>query len=139
MNLAAGLAVIVVLQGAAMVSPYGPFGVWKTPVDEGLIRIERCGEDLCGRIAGSAPLTAHPDLTDGRNHDPALRARPIMGLLVLQLKPLGPDRWGDGWIYDPRNGGTYSARLEMAPNGDVRLTGCLAPLLCRTQTWIRAA
>ena len=136
MILAAALAFSVSIQVSA--SALSPLGVWRTPVDEGLIRIEQCGEALCGHVAGSAKLQAQPAQTDVRNHDPALRNRPIMGLLMMKLKPVGPGRWGDGWVYDPRNGGTYMAKLELAADGRLRLTGCLAPLLCQTQTWTRA-
>ena len=134
----AALALSVAVQTSANGLAANPFGVWRTPVDEGLIRIERCGDDLCGRVAGSAPLDVRPDQTDIRNHDPALRNRPIMGLLMMKLKPLGPGRWGDGWIYNAKDGGTYQAKLEIAADGSLHFTGCLAPLLCKTQTWIRA-
>ena len=136
MIFAAALALSVSIQASA--SMLSPLGVWRTPVNHGLIRIEQCGDELCGHVAGSADLQARPAQTDVRNHDPALRSRPIMGLLMLKLKPVGPGRWGDGWVYDPRNGGTYMARLETSPDGHLRLTGCLAPLLCQTQTWTRA-
>jgi uncharacterized protein (DUF2147 family) len=133
---AVALALSVAIQVSA-VTP-SPLGLWRTHVDDGLIRIEQCGDQLCGRVAGSAKLKAKPDQTDVLNHDPALRSRPILGLLVMKLKPLAPGRWGEGWIYDPRRGATFSAKIEMAPDGQLRLTGCVATLLCQTQTWTRA-
>ena len=129
-------AVSVSIQAPA--SAPSPVGLWKTPVENGRIRVDRCGDALCGYVADSDTLRRKPDQADIRNHDPALRNRPIMGLLVMKLNPLGPGRWGAGWIYDPRNGGTFTAKIAMAPDGRLRLTGCLAPLLCQTQTWIRA-
>ena len=134
MTPAAALALSIMLQGAAA----GPFGVWRTHVDDGLVRIEPCGSALCGHVAGSSTLRARPDQTDARNPDPTQRTRPIMGLLMLKVPPVAPGRWGDGWVYDPRNGGTFKAKIQMTPDGRLRLTGCVAPLLCQTQTWTRA-
>ena len=136
--LAASLALSVLLQTASASSPTTPIGIWKTPVDDGLIRIERCGEAICGHVAGSPRLQNQPNQTDALNHDPALRNRPILGLLMLKLNPKGPGRWGDGWIYNPKDGGTYSAKIEIVGEGRLRLTGCIAPFLCQTQVWTRA-
>lgn len=132
------VSLVLALAVAAPAAASNPVGVWRTPVDDGLIRIEPCGEALCGHVVGSAKLTAKPDQVDVRNRDPSLRARPILGLLMMRVKPVGPGRWGDGWVYSPNDGGTYSAKLEIAPDGRLRLTGCVAPLLCQTQTWTRA-
>ncbi|HEY2483076.1 MAG TPA: hypothetical protein VGI30_12900, partial [Caulobacteraceae bacterium] len=70
------------------------FGLWATAGDEGLVRIEACGEDICGRVAddsGPATLTS-----TGPSHDQA-----VPGMLIMKLKPTGPDRWGAGWIRNP--------------------------------------
>lgn len=113
-------------------------GMWKTPVGGGLIRIERCGEDICGRSVSSPTLTAHPNVTDIRNRDPALRGRPIKGLLILKLHPLAADHWGDGWIYNPRDGATYKAELRLDDPARLKVTGCVVAPLCRSQTWTRS-
>jgi len=113
-------------------------GLWKTAVAGGLIRIEHCGEDICGRSVSSKELLVHPDQTDIRNPDPALRGRPIKGLLVLELRPRGPDSWGDGWIYDPRHGATYHGSAKLDDPGRLRVTGCVVAPLCQSQTWLRA-
>jgi len=112
-------------------------GLWKTPVDGGVIRIEHCGADLCGRAVSSARMRAFPDQKDARNRDPALRGRAIKGLLILKLHPLGPGRWGGGSVYNPDDGGTYKADLEVVDQGRLRLRGCIVAPLCRTQTWTR--
>ena len=128
-------ALILSLQG---VSPaQGPVGVWKTQTDEGLIRIAPCGDSLCGFVAGSMRLSAQPRQVDERNHDPALRSRQIMGLMMMKLKPVGAGKWGDGWIYNPKDGGTYQASIEMAKDGHLRLRGCIVSPMCRTEVWTR--
>jgi uncharacterized protein (DUF2147 family) len=135
--LAAALVLSVLAQGAPSAAPLSPLGVWKTPVDEGLIRIEHCGGAICGYVAGSARLNSQPNQIDIRNPDQTLRSRPVMGLLMMKLNPEGPGRWGGGWVYSPKDGGTYKAKLEVVSEGRLRLTGCLAPLLCQTQTWTK--
>jgi uncharacterized protein (DUF2147 family) len=116
----------------------GVVGLWRTAQDKGLIQIEACGGEICGRIADAAPAAAGGTKTDAKNPDPALRDRPIEGLLILKLKPIGPDRWGDGFVYNPDDGRSYKASASLAPDGHLHLKGCLVVPLCRTQTWTRA-
>ena len=98
-------------------------GLWKTQGDGGLACIEACGEWVGGRIATPAPPG-----------DPA-----VEGLLIMKLAPLGPDRWGNGWILNPEDGSRYRASIVLTSDGRLRLRGCLIAPLCRTQTWTRAA
>jgi uncharacterized protein (DUF2147 family) len=133
----AALFVLAVALTGAPSQPVDATGLWKTPVDRGVIRIERCGADLCGRAVSSARLRALPDQKDARNRDPALRGRAIRGLLILKLHPLGPGRWGGGSVYNPDDGRTYKADLEMVGEGRLRLRGCIVAPFCRTQTWTR--
>ncbi len=114
------------------------FGVWKTPVDAGVIRIAPCGARLCGAVVSSARLRVAPDQKDVRNRDPALRGRAIRGLTILEATAQGPGRWGAGWIYNPDDGGTYKASIEMVSPDRLHLKGCIVAPLCRTQTWTRA-
>jgi len=131
------LALAALVAGAAPPSP-GIVGVWKTPVDGGsTIRIEPCGETVCGRVVSSPRLTAFPDQKDARNREAALRGRPIAGLLILKLRTLGPNRWGDGWVYNPQDGGTYKGAVQLTGDGRLRLQGCIVAPLCQTQTWTR--
>jgi uncharacterized protein (DUF2147 family) len=126
------------LAGAAPAAA-GVTGLWKTPVDGGsTVRIETCGEAICGRAVSSPRLIAFPDQKDVFNRDPALRGRPIKGLLLLKLRPIGPSRWGDGWVYDPRSGGTYKGTAELKSDGRLLLQGCIVAPFCRTQAWTRA-
>lgn len=113
-------------------------GLWSTPASGGLIRIERCGEEVCGRSIASRVLDAHPDQTDVRNPDPALRARPVKGLLILKARPQGEDSWGEGWIYNPNDGTTYKLRMRLTAPDRLTITGCLVAPLCRSQVWTRS-
>jgi uncharacterized protein (DUF2147 family) len=116
---------------ASGVSP-GIVGLWKTAGDEGLVRIEACGQAICGRVVGDSP----PQTNVG-NRDAGLHDQATDGQLIMKLKPLGPGRWGDGWIQNPDNGKSYKASIALTPDGRLRLRGCIVVPLCRTQTWTR--
>lgn len=114
-------------------------GLWNTPAEGGsVVRLEPCGDWVCGRIVDSPSIRANPDQRDIRNHDKALRVRPIRGLLFLKVRQTGPDVWGQGSAYDPTDGGTYSGAMKLNPDGTLRLTGCIFAPLCKSQTWTRS-
>lgn len=113
-------------------------GLWRTPVDGGsVIRLSRCGDEVCGRIVTSPHIRAVPDQRDIRNRDPDLRDRVLRDLVVMRVRPLGPGKWGDGWVYNPEDGGTYKGEMVLRPDGALRLTGCIVAPFCKTQTWRR--
>jgi uncharacterized protein (DUF2147 family) len=122
---------------AASTAPGDVVGLWRTPVNDGVVRIAPCGSQICGRVVTSAQLKSAPGQNDARNHDPALRGRPIKGLLVLQLKPVGPRQWGEGFVYNPDDGGAYKATAQLTGDGRLRLTACIVAPLCQTQVWTR--
>jgi uncharacterized protein (DUF2147 family) len=114
------------------------FGVWRTPVNGGgIVRVEACGDRVCGYVVSSPHLETHPDQRDVRNSDPALRARRIMGLQILDARAVADDELGDGWVYDPEEGSTYSGSVTLLKDGRLRLRGCIIWPLCRSQIWTR--
>jgi uncharacterized protein (DUF2147 family) len=119
-----------------------PLGRWLTEDREGVIEIFRCEDALCGRIVwikkprderGQPPLDRH-------NPTPALRNRPICGLVILGgFRRTGPDEWGDGSIYDPESGKTYHAQISLEGRDRLKLRGYVGiPLFGASQTWTRA-
>lgn len=137
MSFAPLLAATAVLSAAPPAVGGDISGVWKTATDGGLVRLGPCGADLCGHVVSSARLRAFPDQKDVRNRDPGQRGRAIKGVLMLKVHPRGPGRWGDGWVYNPDDGGTYKATLKLAADGRLQVRGCIAEPLCRNQTWTR--
>jgi uncharacterized protein (DUF2147 family) len=137
---AAALALVLVLGGAALAST--PEGLWFAEGGAATVRVERCGERLCGRIAAlRSPFDEWGcGLRDEHNPDPSLRPRALEGLEILRgLEPSARDAnvWTGGTVYDPTSGTTYRCRLTL--DGDrIRLRGYVGvPLLGRTTTWIR--
>mgnify|MGYP003342163703 CR=1 FL=1 len=76
--------------------------------------------------------------TDANNPDAKLKARPIMGLPMLQgFKPAGPGKWTGGKIYDPNSGKTYDSKLTVTGAGTLKVEGCIL-MVCQAQTWRRS-
>lgn len=121
-----------------------PVGLWSTEEGKGQVRIEPCGERLCGSIVAlKEPLNAEGQPKRDRNNpDAALRERPIVGLPVLQaFLPDGdePNKWTGGTIYDPESGKTYKCTLTLQADGTLDVRGYVGvPLLGRSQTWTPA-
>jgi uncharacterized protein (DUF2147 family) len=117
-------------------------GVWlfdgKAAVD-----IFDCEGQLCGRIVWlRVPLNLLGQLDrDKNNPDPALRQRELCGQTIIWgLRPDGPDRWKDGWFYNPDDGVRYrfSARLKSADVLVARIY-LLIPLFGQTKTLVRVS
>ncbi|MNX55627.1 hypothetical protein D3C86_863950 [compost metagenome] len=134
---AACLAVMVASPAAAQDDAL--LGRWRTPAQNGVVVIERCGAALCAKVVDAAALRANPDQRDVRNRDPALRSRPVKGLTVLRAASGGPRVWNAGPLYDPDSGqGAATGTLTLVEPDRLAVRGCIARMLCRTQTWTRA-
>ena len=129
--LTAGLALAGVASAADVT------GLWRVP-DGGQVQIMRCGESVCGHAMASPQLTADPASLDVKNKNPALRSRPLKGLLVMQGFQAAGEGWVGGALYDPRSGLTYKGSLDPAGPDRLKVTGCVLVPLCVTQTWVRA-
>jgi glucan biosynthesis protein C len=118
-----------------------PIGLWYAERGAARVRIETCGEALCGRVVWlRSPFDEDGcPLRDRWNPSTALRDRPVLGLEVLQgLVPELDGTWTRGTVYDPGSGNTYTCRLTMDGDDRLRLRGYVGiPLLGRTATWIR--
>lgn len=127
-----GLLLAAPASGAAPIA-----GRWVTAEGDSIVTIGPCGGgggvQTCGRITTFLRPPDRPNPLDRNNPDPALRARPVLGLAVLSgFADAGRD-WR-GRIYDPRSGKSYKSILTRNPDGTLKVQGCIA-FLCRTQTW----
>ena len=113
-------------------------GNWTTP-DGSLVKVYPCESDhLCVRIATIAMKNV--PRVDAQNPDAALKTRKLCNLQIGSgFTPDVADKAGNGKIYDPNSGRTYSATMMV--KGDVlKLRGFIGvSLLGRTETWHRAA
>ncbi len=91
-----------------------PLGVWATEENKGNVRIEQCGENLCGYAVK----------TNER--------------ILINMKP-SDSKWV-GRIHDPDSGRNYDSTIAMrGPNG-LRVQGCaFGGMFCGGQTWKRVS
>jgi len=121
-----------------------PAGLWKTIDDDtkaekSLVRITDAGGVYTGKV--EKILTDKPDAKCTECTD-ARKDQPIQGMVILrEIKQDASDKalWVGGDILDPNNGKTYKVRLKPVDGGKkLEVRGYIgAPLLGRTQTWIR--
>ena len=106
-----------------------PLGNWSTANRHGVVAISQCGAALCGRIVGI-------DRKPGDQMPTDVHGRSQCGLTIItNEKPEADGAWLDK-ITDPRDGGTYQAKLWLDHAGNLRLRGFIGiPLLGATQVW----
>jgi uncharacterized protein (DUF2147 family) len=115
-------------------------GIWMSDKGDGATEIKPCGEQLCGYIYSILKV---PDpqlpLRDNRNEKTELRKRPLCGLQVLGgLKKVSDDAWGEGWVYDPEAGKSYSVEITL-DGSTLSVRGYIGTkLMGRTVKWSRA-
>ena len=99
---------------APVVASNSPVGVWATEENKGNVRIEQCGENLCGYAVK----------TNER--------------ILINMKPTDT-KW-IGRIHDPDSGRNYDSTIAMrGPNG-LRVQGCaFGGMFCGGQTWKRVS
>ena len=115
-------------------------GLWLSGDGEGWIEIRRVGDSLEGLIAGSPTRRdSDPPRYDDLNPDPALRGRPLDGLVIMQgFEYDGDGKWSGGTIYDPNSGNTYRATLKLVDPDTLKVRGFIGvALFGRSDTWTR--
>lgn len=130
---------------AAAANAAGPgkeIGTWYDDSGDGAIKIEACGDKLCGKIVWlKDPLNEKGQpLHDAHNPDAALRTRTICGMPLLgNLARQEDQSWDNGWVYDPKEGKSYSLALRVIASDRLEITGYLGmKLLGRSMVWSRA-
>jgi uncharacterized protein (DUF2147 family) len=137
-SLLAGAATIALAQAT-------PAGLWKTIDDDGKteksqVRITENGGVFTGKVEKIADASkADAKCTDCSDER---KDKPIVGMTLIKgVKQSDSDkgRWDGGEILDPNNGKTYKVRLTPGEGGKtLAVRGYIgAPMLGRTQTWVR--
>ena len=113
-------------------------GQWYTDDRSSIVAIEDCGNGTpCGFVQWMSP-EVDDQAIDANNRDHTLRDRPIIGMSLLSgFKAKEDGCWQKGSIYNPEDGRTYRARIELISNDILSVSGCLGPI-CKTLIWHRA-
>ncbi len=89
-----------------------------------VIAFEQCGAALCGRIV-SLPGWKGAS-TDVKNPDPALRSRPLCGLVAITGLTPNKDEWVNGLFYAPPHGKSVAFGVRTGNGNPVgRISGML--------------
>jgi Delta7-sterol 5-desaturase len=98
-------------------------GEWWTPGFAARVRIEACGDALCGRIVWL--------------WDEAAQQQALIGRRVVEgMRAAEGGRWAGGTLHDPEDGRSYKGSLQLQLPGSLKLEGCFGPF-CRGQVWRR--
>jgi len=119
--------IAVCLCGFAPFALADPVGLWRGS-DGSLTEIVGCGTAMCGYLASmnprNDPATGQP-WVDKKNPDPRKRARPLVGVEVLNsMAPSGRGRWS-GQLYNFDDGRTYRGNLIEVDGKTIRVEGCV--------------
>ncbi|WP_417621134.1 DUF2147 domain-containing protein [Parasphingorhabdus sp.] len=136
-TLAAGLLPACLLLATPALAANSINGEWITADRDAIIKISKCGANVCGRI--DKYLVTPPNgvgQKDIHNPDKSLRNRTLLGMAILTgFKPDG-DIWR-GKVYDPKTGKTYRSEVSLNSPNSLKMKGCIA-FVCRGQNWTRA-
>jgi len=102
------------IAAAPVQAPTTPLGVWNTEKNKGMVRIEQCGQNLCGY-----------GVPNGER-------------ILVNMKP--SDKKWTGRIHDPDSGKTYDSTIAMKGPNTLRVQGCVfGGIFCGGQTWNRVS
>ena len=95
-------------------APTTPLGVWATEENKGNVRIEQCGDRLCGYAVKTGEK------------------------ILINMKPQN-SKW-TGKIHDPDSGRNYNSTIAMKGSNTLRVQGCaFGGMFCGGQTWKRVS
>jgi len=133
---------LITVTAFAQVKADDVLGVWLTGGKEpAKIQIYKSGEKYYGKIVWlKNPTDNGKPKVDANNPDKGKCNQPIIGLIILKgFKFDGDDEWGDGDIYDPESGKTYSCYLSLKDINTLRVRGYVGiSLFGRTETWTKS-
>jgi uncharacterized protein (DUF2147 family) len=93
-------------------APTTPLGIWATEENKGNVRIEQCGQNLCGYAVNTGER------------------------ILINMKP-SDSKW-TGQIHDPDSGRNYDSTIAMKGTNILKVQGCaFSGLFCGGQTWKR--
>jgi len=84
-----------------------PLGIWIDHTGRGAVEITDCNGNLCGRLVWFKD-TNHAK--DGCNFQ-----------IIGNVRPVGGNKWDEGWIVDPEKDPNKKYDVEITPQGDQKL------------------
>lgn len=100
------------------------FGSWLNSKG-GVVTFTTCDDKVCGYVSKLNPNYKGVPV-DKHHPDPALRNRPLLGLVVLSnFSPAGKRAWKGGTLYNTKDGKTYRSKMKVLGDGRLRVSACI--------------
>ena len=111
----------------------GIYGTWANPAGSVVVRTAPCGGAVCGRVVWASPKAQEDAARKGG-------VRQLVGLELLRdYRPAGPHHW-EGRAFVPDMGGEFDSEMVQTGPNSLEIQGCrFGGLVCKSQTWHRAA
>ena len=128
------------VQIASAAATPDPEGLWLTENKRAAVKVERCGDSICGTLAWIIKGGMEKDT---KNPDKNLRDTPLCGMKILYgftNNPKNAKVWEGGKIYKADEGDIYNATVSVLNDSKMNLRGYVGvPLFGKTQTWTRVS
>lgn len=127
LSLAAAAAMLAVPAPALAASPIE--GLWTNPKKSVVVRIAPCGANWCGEVIRA---TAREEAKAARYGVDELEGEQML----TALRPAGAGRW-KGQVYVPKLRRKVGSTVTMTSRNQMKVSGCFAGIICKTQLWSR--
>lgn len=123
-------------------NPDAILGIWKNSTGKGYIQIYKQKGKYYGKITWlqNAKDVNGQVKTDKRNQDPALRSKPLIGLVMLYNFKYDEGEWVDGHIYNPQDGKEYKGSMKLKDNNTLIVRGYVGfTFIGKSDIWTRVS
>jgi len=108
-----------------------PAGFWVSEKKDTVVRIERCGDSLCGYISWVRP----DEEQTTPNGEPLCKQKVLWG---FEQSSSEQNFWKDGRIYRADKGKEYAGHIRVHSSDEIEIRGYIGlPFLGKTSTWTR--
>jgi uncharacterized protein (DUF2147 family) len=99
-------------------------GTWLRSSTGWHVEFSMCGDKLCGEVVAGDGV----DKKTGES---------VIGIKMLyDLEKISDDKW-KGKMYNPGDGGTYKGIVQVLSDDQVKMSGCMMGIMCRSEKWSR--
>ena len=103
-------------------------GTWLRPKTGWHVQFGPCA-DAADRLCG---VVISGEGTDKKTQGPVVGVKMLFNLKKNSKKT----KW-KGKMYDPKGGGTYAGSVKILDDGRIKMAGCMAKIMCRSEKWER--
>lgn len=98
-------------------------GIWKSPSNDLMIKIDKVGNYFQGRIVWIGPVSSNQLLLDDNNPDEQLRQIPLKGNKVIQRLKFNSEEtiWEGGTFYNHIEGKHYNCKIALHDENQIKI------------------